>query len=133
LSRTTNFFAGGSVLLQSSDPFDHPLIDMALLSHPFDMLALKYGVTAIKKFLSASTFEEYNLTLAYPFAEESTEEEVDQAIRNVVASNVHPVGTAAMSPKDADFGVVDPDLRVKKVNGLRVVDASVMVGRFRRL
>ncbi|RXW23943.1 hypothetical protein EST38_g1904 [Candolleomyces aberdarensis] len=116
----------GSVLLHSSDPFEDPLIDMALLSDPFDMLALKHGVSAIKKFLSASTFEEYNLTLAYPFTEESTEEEVDQAIRNVVASNVHPVGTAAMSPKDADYGVVDPDLRVKKVNGLRVIDASVM-------
>ena len=100
---------------------------MALLKHPYDMLAIKYGASAIKKFLSASAFKDWNLTLAYPYTEESSEAEIDHAIRNVVASNVHPVGTAAMSPKDANHGVVDPDLRVKKVNGLRVVDASVMV------
>jgi choline dehydrogenase-like flavoprotein len=39
----------------------------------------------------------------------------------------HPTGTAAMSPKGADWGVVDPDLKVKGVEGLRIVDGSVLV------
>lgn len=65
--------------------------------------------------------------MVYPFTDESTNEEVEAAIRGVVASNVHPVGTAAMSRKGAEWGVVDPDLKVKGVEGLRVVDASVMV------
>ena len=100
---------------------------MGLLTHPFDMAALKHGITAIHKFVSASTFQAYNLSLVYPFTDESTEVEVEAAIRGVVASNVHPVGTAAMSRKGDKWGVVDPDLRVKGVEGLRVVDASVMV------
>lgn len=116
----------GSISLNSKDPFDPPLIDMGILTHPYDLLALKEGISAIRKFLAASTFAEWNLSLAYPFKDDSTDEEIEQAIRNVAASNVHPVGTAAMSPKEADYGVVDPDLRVKKVAGLRIVDASVM-------
>jgi choline dehydrogenase len=39
----------------------------------------------------------------------------------------HPTGTAAMSPKGAHWGVVDPDLKVKGVEGLRIVDGSVLV------
>ncbi|KAJ3721319.1 GMC oxidoreductase-domain-containing protein, partial [Lentinula guzmanii] len=49
----------------------------------------------------------------------------DSAIRESSSSTAHPVGTAAMSEKDADYGVVDPDSILKGVDGLRVVDASV--------
>jgi choline dehydrogenase-like flavoprotein len=45
----------------------------------------------------------------------------------------HLVGSAAMSAPDADYGVVNPDLRVKGVTGLRIVDASVMVRRLKSL
>lgn len=100
---------------------------MGLLTHPFDMAALKHGITAIRRFVSASTFQAYNLSLVYPFTDESTDTEVEAAIRGVVASNVHPVGTATMSKKGDKWGAVDPDLRVKGVDGLRIVDASVMV------
>lgn len=41
----------------------------------------------------------------------------------------HPVGTASMTARDAKWGVVDPDLKVKGVEGVRVVDASVFVRR----
>ena len=41
----------------------------------------------------------------------------------------HPVGTASMTARDAKWGVVDPDLKVKGVEGVRVVDASVLVRR----
>jgi choline dehydrogenase-like flavoprotein len=40
---------------------------------------------------------------------------------------MHIVGTAGMSPRGAHYGVVDPDLRVKGIAGLRVIDASVLV------
>lgn len=129
----TDVSIGGSVSLQSGDPYDSPLIDMGLLTHDFDIMALKEGVAAIRRFISASTFKEYNLTLLYPFTDESSDKEIEDAIRSVVASNVHPVGTAAMSPKGAEYGVVDPDLKVKKVSGLRVVDGSVMVRRKDRI
>jgi choline dehydrogenase-like flavoprotein len=57
----------------------------------------------------------------------TTDAELNLFIQNNAITVSHGVGTAAMSPKGADYGVVDPDLRVKKVTGLRVVDASVLV------
>ena len=59
----------------------------------------------------------------------TTDEELDQFIRSSTITVSHGVGTAAMSPKGAEYGVVDPDLRVKRVRGLRIVDASVLVGQ----
>lgn len=56
-----------------------------------------------------------------------SDEELDQFIRSSAITVSHGVGTAAMSPKGAEYGVVDPDLRIKGVSGLRVVDASILV------
>ena len=58
----------------------------------------------------------------------------DEALLNYAVQNTgtvwHPVGTVRMSPENASWGVVDPRLRVKKVDGVRVVDASVFVSPF---
>ncbi|TFY80887.1 hypothetical protein EWM64_g3125 [Hericium alpestre] len=47
-------------------------------------------------------------------------------MRDNAASNAHAVGTAGMSPYGASYGVVDPDLHVKGVTGLRIIDASIV-------
>lgn len=52
---------------------------------------------------------------------------MDDLIRNGVQNGAHVVATSSMSPYNADWGVVDPDLRVKGLKGLRIVDASVYV------
>jgi choline dehydrogenase-like flavoprotein len=62
-----------------------------------------------------------------PWTNATTDEEIDQVIREIAVTAWHPISTAAMSPKGASWGVVDPDLRVKGVSGLRVIDASIMV------
>lgn len=52
---------------------------------------------------------------------------LDNYIRAATLTISHASGTAAMSPRGADWGVVDPDLRVKGVSGLRIVDGSIFV------
>lgn len=59
----------------------------------------------------------------------STDAEFDAFIRANTQTIFHPAGSASMSPKGADWGVVDPDLTVKGVTGLRIVDLSVVVSR----
>ncbi|RXW17381.1 hypothetical protein EST38_g8468 [Candolleomyces aberdarensis] len=123
----------GSLTLTSSNPLTPPLINPNFSSSPFDARAMLVAIRSTQKFLSAPAWKGYVLEHAWPFTEEiitQEGEEGDDAIlailRNITWTGQHPVGTLAMSAKDAGYGVVDPDLRVKGVVGLRVVDASVM-------
>ncbi|KAF7305846.1 Alcohol oxidase [Mycena chlorophos] len=59
-------------------------------------------------------------------SQDDVDAELDVYIRAHTGTVFHPVGTASMSPIGAEWGVVDPDLRVKGVNGLRIVDLSVL-------
>lgn len=80
------------------------------------------------KFYTTSTaFTTYNLSLVPGFPSLDDDEALEEYIRNNADHAAHPVGTAAMTAKDAGWGVVDPDLKLKNAVGLRVVDASVMV------
>ncbi|EAU87898.1 hypothetical protein CC1G_01545 [Coprinopsis cinerea okayama7 len=116
----------GSIRLRSNNTLDTPLIDLGLLSHPFDILAYKEGYRIIKKFYNLPAWKDH---ITGPFEIDPdilSDEEFEQRIRNGLQSALHPVGTAAMSSKRSKKGVVDPELRVKGVKGLRVVDASVI-------
>ncbi|KIJ39504.1 GMC oxidoreductase [Sphaerobolus stellatus SS14] len=115
----------GSVTLQSNDPFVSPLIDPGLLRENFELTALQEGVKRAKGFFSAPAWDGYILDLTGPFANTTTDAEEVDAIRENANTVWHLVGTAAMSPNTANYGVVNPDLRVKGIQGLRVVDASV--------
>lgn len=116
--------------LNTNNPFDQPAIDSGILTSPFDIYAFKEGIAAQRRFFSAPTWAEYKLSLAVPVPEDDEDEALTAFLREAVTGyGAHPVGTASMSPRGAQWGVVDPDLKVKKVRGLRVADASVMVSR----
>lgn len=117
----------GSVTLKSSNPFDAPLIDPALLSTQSDKLVMRQALKSAIKFAAASPWTGYILAPWPPLANVTTDAQMDAYVVANAATIFHPVGTCAMSPKGASWGVVDPDLLVKKVSGLRVVDASIMV------
>ncbi|TFK34624.1 aryl-alcohol oxidase-like protein [Crucibulum laeve] len=113
----------GSVMLNSSDPFARPLIDPNFLSTDIDIGIMREGIRSASRFVGANAWSGYIISAV---SNATTDEEIDFFIRNNTGSFFHPVGTAAMSPKGAKFGVVDPDLRVKGASCLRVVDASVL-------
>lgn len=119
--------AGGTVQLSSNDILAPPLIDSGLLSSDFDVMAFKESIKSAKRFFAAPAWQEFVLGITGPLANATTDQDVENFIRSGVFSSGHLVGTAAMSAPGANYGVVNPDLRLKRASGLRVVDASVMV------
>ncbi|RDB16258.1 Pyranose dehydrogenase 1 [Hypsizygus marmoreus] len=115
----------GSVKLGSSNPFDAPLIDPGLLKTSFDKLAMREAIKAAMRFADAPVWTDY-IVGAVGFGESDTDAELDAYVAANAGTLFHPVGTASMSKKNAAGGVVDPDLKLKKVVGVRVVDASVL-------
>ncbi|KIK52485.1 hypothetical protein GYMLUDRAFT_233428 [Collybiopsis luxurians FD-317 M1] len=120
----------GSVSLNTSDPLAPPLIDFQLLSSEFDMFVLRSAIRSSMRFLGSSSWTDViisppaNLSTANP--DEISDDELDQYIRANALGVFHPVSTAAMTARNASWGVVNPDLKVKGVNGLRVIDSSVL-------
>ncbi|KAJ7343818.1 alcohol oxidase [Mycena albidolilacea] len=117
----------GSVTLASSDPFVNPVIDIGLLITEFDVFAIREGLKAGFRFITAPVWSDYILGVADGLpVSNSSDDAFDAYIRNVTTASAHLVSTASMSPYGASWGVVDPDLRVKGTRGLRVIDASVL-------
>ncbi|KXN82148.1 Choline oxidase [Leucoagaricus sp. SymC.cos] len=118
--------SGGLLSIGSNNPFDQPMIDLGFYTNNFDLIAAREAFKSVITFSNAPAFKNIITGLTGPLANASTEAEINDIIRNTTISSLHPVGTASMSPKDADWGVVDPDLKVKHITGLRIIDASVM-------
>lgn len=80
-----------------------------------------------QRFVTATPWKDYIIGPFGETAQTTTDAQIDSFISKTAATFFHPVGTAQMSAKNASYGVVDPDLRVKGVEGLRIVDASILV------
>ncbi|KAJ3543688.1 hypothetical protein NMY22_g3055 [Coprinellus aureogranulatus] len=119
----------GSVTLRSSNPFDDPVIDDANLHSPIDIAAFDEGFRIMQRFFSGaqwnSTSDPYLKTPLFPDPA-SQLAQWETFLRSSADTSLHGVGTAAMSRKDAREGVVDAELKVKGVEGLRVVDGSAI-------
>ncbi len=112
----------GTVRLASDDPSAAPLIDPAFLSDARDLETLRKGARMMAEIMAAPAFNRYRGAELYPAGQ--SDAELDAAIRARADTIYHPVGTCRMG-SDPD-AVVDPNLRLKGIEGLRVVDASVM-------
>ncbi|KAJ8094270.1 hypothetical protein PM082_006809 [Marasmius tenuissimus] len=115
----------GSVTLASADPLEYPSVDLNLLDSEFDLYAMREAIRSSTKFMASPLWDGYLLEPTFDVDIDS-DEDLDAYILANSGFALHPVGTASMSPKGASWGVVDPDLLVKGISGVRVVDASVM-------
>ena len=115
--------SSGTVSLSSSDPTAAPVIDPGYLTDPADVAALRRGLRTV--FELTKTTSLHSLTEQVSPAVDSTEEELDEFICATATTLFHPVGTARMGAAGDAAAVVDDQLRVQGVAGLRVVDASV--------
>ena len=113
----------GSVTLESSDPMAAPRIDPGFLSDPEDLDVLMKGVRKTRQIMAAEPLARYIHKELF-IEGEPDDAALEQHIRNRADTIYHPVGTCKMGMDD--MAVVDPQLRVHGLDGLRVVDASVM-------
>ena len=114
----------GTVRLASTDPLAAPIIDPAYLSDPADRVTMLRGLAICERILRGPALRHQG------FLVPDDADDLDEATRDGIALEgyahtlYHPVGTARMGSDDDS--VVDPQLRVRGVTGLRVADASVM-------
>ena len=118
-------FARGSVHINGSDPATKPAIDPRYISTPYDLEATKQAVMFTRKMANTAPYTDVWVKEFDPGAAVQTDAQWEKYVRDNVFTFYHPLGTCAMLPKK-DGGVVDPQLRVYGVEGLRVVDASVI-------
>lgn len=116
----------GEIRLGSNNPKDLALIDPHYLEHPDDQKVMIDGVRRARKILAAAAFDKYDSWEIGPGPEAQTDEEILAFIRRKAETIYHPVGTCKMGRIEDAMTVVDPELKVKGMKGLRVVDASVM-------
>ncbi len=116
----------GSVELASADPMDDPVIDPQYLSADPDLSVLREGIKKARTIAQAEPFDDIRGEEIWPGEDVQTDAEIENHIRETCHTVYHPAGTCKMGPEDDETAVVDPQLRVRGVEGLRVADTSIM-------
>ena len=114
----------GRVTLASNNPGDKPLMTFNYLKDPGDLQELVEGVHKLRDLVSQPAFDGLRGAEILPGPDVRSDDQIRDWIRANVGTDFHPCGTCRMSADDT--GVVDDQFRVHGVDGLRVVDASVM-------
>ncbi|KAF7341726.1 GMC oxidoreductase [Mycena sanguinolenta] len=115
--------AGGAVTLSSNNVLANPLINPNLVGAEVDLVIMREAVKSAIRYTTAPAWKGYVLSTVG--LTDTSDAGIEAYIRANAGTIFHPVGTASMSPKGAQWGVVNPDLTVKGLTGLRVVDMSV--------
>jgi choline dehydrogenase len=114
----------GTISIKSADPLVAPVIQPNYLEAEEDRRAMREGTKIARDLFAQAAFDPYRGPELMPGAAVRTDAQIDAWLRKTAETIYHPVGSAKMG-KDAD-SVVDQELKVYGVEGLRVVDASIM-------
>jgi choline dehydrogenase len=114
----------GTVRIASPDPHDKPVIDPNYLAAEADRRCLRDGVHLARRIHSQAALAPFRGPEISPGDDVRADDAIDQWVRDTANTIFHPVGTGRMGADDG--AVVDAELRVRGIEGLRVADASVM-------
>ncbi|KAJ7677556.1 aryl-alcohol oxidase-like protein [Mycena rosella] len=116
----------GSINITSSSAFDHPTINPAYYTTAFDIGTAVQAIKTLLEFLSTSAWNGFILEPFPAVAALTTDASIEAYVRAFADTLKHPTSTAKISKRSDKGGVVGPDLLVKGVKGLRIVDASIL-------
>jgi choline dehydrogenase len=118
--------ARGYVRARSTDPFELPAVQPDYLGHEEDRRAVVAGLQLARRILHVGALARYGTRDEFPPPEAQSDDELLDCARQRGGTAWHYMGTCAMGPVSDRAAVVDAQLRVHGLEGLRVVDASVM-------
>ncbi|PSJ59589.1 GMC family oxidoreductase [Kumtagia ephedrae] len=114
----------GTVNIVANDPMVHPAIAPNYLSTDADRAVAADSIRAARRLMATGRMAEYGPEEFKPGTHIQSVEDLARAAGDIATTIFHPVGTARMGTDD--MAVVDPQLRVRGIHGLRIADASVM-------
>jgi choline dehydrogenase len=116
----------GEIRLRSSDPMAPPAIRFNYMSHPDDWVEMRAAIRLAREIYAAPAFDPFRGDEISPGPAAVSDADLDAFIRAKAESAYHPSGSCRMGAADDPMAVVDPETRVIGVEGLNVVDASIM-------
>ena len=111
---------------RSADPFDRPIIQPNYLTEDGDRRVTIAAMRLARQLINSRAMQPYVVSEDYPGPEVQTDDEMLEAARKWGNSTFHVMGTCRMGPASDPTAVVDDHLRVRGMEGLRVIDASIM-------
>lgn len=116
----------GYVRIRSADPFEQPEIQPNYLTQEIDRRVLVAAMRLARRLLQSKPLEPYYAHEDFPGPQVQTDDEMLAAAKERGTTTFHPMGTCRMGPENDPTSVVDDELRVRGLEGLRVADASIM-------
>ena len=117
-------YSRGTVLIQNDDPMKRPEVNTNYLSDPRDVTAISRGIGRVRSIVGQPVAADLVSQEVEPGADVTGDEAIEAYLRKSFATVYHPVGTCKMGTDD--MAVVDPELKLIGLKGLRVADASIM-------
>jgi choline dehydrogenase len=116
----------GWVRLASANPLDQPKICFNYMSHADDWSEMRACVRLTREIFAQPAFDRYRGREIQPGADVQSDEQIDAFVRDKVETAFHPSCSCKMGRRDDPMAVVDSEARVIGIDGLRVVDSSIM-------